>query len=48
MLEAGRVADVLVLDAGPLVGTGNLRRIRAVIRRGTWHEREELRARLPD
>ena len=43
-IEADRHADLLVLDADPLAAVANLRSIRAVVRRGTWHERQELRA----
>jgi imidazolonepropionase-like amidohydrolase len=44
VLEAGRIADALILDANPLARSSNFRRIQAIVRRGTWHERSQLRA----
>jgi imidazolonepropionase-like amidohydrolase len=38
----GAVADLVVLDADPLAGIGNVRRIALVVRRGEIHTREEL------
>ncbi|HEX9940066.1 MAG TPA: amidohydrolase family protein [Longimicrobium sp.] len=41
-LEAGKLADLVVLDADPLVPLGNLRRVRLVARGGEIWTREEL------
>jgi imidazolonepropionase-like amidohydrolase len=41
-LEAGKLADLVVLDADPLVSLGNLRRVRLVARGGEIWTREEL------
>ena len=41
-LEAGKLADLLVLDADPLADIANLRRIRHVIKDGRLVDRESL------
>ena len=41
-VEAGKIADLLVLEADPSGGVENLRRLRMVIRAGVVHERSEL------
>lgn len=46
VVERGRLADLLVLDADPLIDILNLRRIRAVVLNGRLIEREELDASL--
>jgi imidazolonepropionase-like amidohydrolase len=38
----GSVADLVVLDADPLAGIANVRRISLVIRQGRIHQRTEL------
>lgn len=45
-LDPGKVADLLVLDANPLVAIANTRRIRAVVRWGHVIEADELRGML--
>ena len=45
-LEAGKVADLVVLDANPLVAIANTRRIQAVVRRGRLIEAAALRLML--
>ena len=47
-IEAGRVADLLVLDANPLDDIRNTRRIAAVYLRGVEVDRAALRARWTD
>jgi imidazolonepropionase-like amidohydrolase len=42
----GRDADLLLLDANPLQGISNTRRIHGVMLRGRWYPAHELRARL--
>ncbi len=41
-VEAGKVADLLVLDADPSVDIGNFRKLRQVIRAGVVHDRSDL------
>lgn len=41
-VEAGRIADLLVLDADPLADVRNIRRIALVVRRGVVHQRSDL------
>ena len=41
-LEAGKLADLVVLDADPLAAVSNLRRVRLVARGGEIWTREEL------
>lgn len=41
-VEAGRVADLVLLDANPIDAIGNTRRIRAVVRGGTVLDRAAL------
>ncbi|HEX9632327.1 MAG TPA: amidohydrolase family protein [Gemmatimonadales bacterium] len=41
-VTAGAVADLVVLDADPLTGVRNVRRIALVVRRGEIYTREEL------
>jgi hypothetical protein len=45
-LEPGRVADLVVLEANPLIAIANTRRIHAVIRRGRLLEAVALRSML--
>ena len=45
-LEPGKVADLVVLDANPLIDIANTRRIRAVVRRGRLIEAAALRLML--
>lgn len=45
-VEAGKTADLVLLDGNPLESIENVRRIRAVVVRGTVLDREELDARL--
>lgn len=47
-LEAGKVADVLVLDANPLQDIGATRKIRGVISRGQLYDRARLDKILAD
>lgn len=42
-LEPGKVADLVLLDADPLVDIANARRIHAVMRAGRLHDRADLR-----
>ncbi len=42
-IEAGKVADLVVLAADPTRAAANLRRIEIVVRAGTLHDREDLR-----
>jgi imidazolonepropionase-like amidohydrolase len=44
-VEAGKVADLLVLDADPSADIANFRKLRQVIRAGVVHDRSDL---LPD
>jgi imidazolonepropionase-like amidohydrolase len=41
-LEAGKRADLVVLDADPIADLGNIQRVRFVMRNGTLHPRERL------
>ncbi|HEU4996961.1 MAG TPA: amidohydrolase family protein [Gemmatimonadaceae bacterium] len=41
-IARGRVADLVLLDADPLVDIGNTRRIAAVLLRGTLYQRKDL------
>lgn len=41
-LEAGKLADFVVIDGDPLARIGDARRIEAVVRGGVWLEREDL------
>jgi imidazolonepropionase-like amidohydrolase len=41
-LEAGKRADLVVLDADPLAKVANFRRVRLVMRNGALHQRAEL------
>jgi imidazolonepropionase-like amidohydrolase len=41
-VEAGKRADLVVLDADPLADIGNARRVRLVVRNGTLYRRAEL------
>lgn len=45
-LEPGCVADAVLLDADPLIDISNTRRIRGVLRAGSWLDRSALDARL--
>ena len=45
-VEAGRDADLVLLDANPLDDIGNSRRVHGVMLRGEWHPRAELEKRL--
>ena len=44
----GRLADLVVLDADPLVDIANTRQISAVMSRGVLHERAALDGMLAD
>jgi imidazolonepropionase-like amidohydrolase len=41
-VEAGKRADLVVLDADPLADIANARRVRLVVRNGTLYRRAEL------
>ena len=41
-LEPGKRADLVILDADPLVDIGNASRIHAVVKRGHWIEQDSL------
>jgi imidazolonepropionase-like amidohydrolase len=45
-VEAGRDADLVLLDANPLVDISNSRRIHGVLLRGVWHPARELNEKL--
>lgn len=45
-VEAGRRADLLLLEANPLQNLANLRRLAGVMARGRWYPAEELTERL--
>ena len=42
-VETGKIADLVILRADPTEGARNLRRIEAVVRAGTVHDRDDLR-----
>ena len=46
LVEAGREADLVLLDANPLVDVGNSRRIHGVMLRGAWYGPSDLAALL--
>lgn len=46
-VEAGKLADLVVLDASPLADVRNLARIRAVVKDGVPHTPEEILAPTP-
>lgn len=46
IVAVGRDADLVLLDANPLLDIGNSRRIHGVVLRGTWHSAAELEKRL--
>ncbi len=41
-VETGKAADLVLLDANPIESVGNLHKINAVIRAGSYHSKEEL------
>ena len=41
-IDAGKLADLVVLDANPLADIANTRRIRAVVANGRLYRREDL------
>jgi imidazolonepropionase-like amidohydrolase len=43
-LEAGKTADLIVVEADPTKDIANLRRLRFVMRAGVLHSLDELRA----
>lgn len=45
MLDSGKLADFLILDANPLTRIGNLRRVRTIVLGGVLHDRSTLDAR---
>jgi imidazolonepropionase-like amidohydrolase len=45
-IEAGKRADLLLLEANPLTDIANVSKINGVMLRGKWHSRESLDARL--
>ncbi len=47
-IEVGKIADLLLLDANPLDQIENTQRIRAVIKDGHWHDRDQLDAWLQE
>jgi imidazolonepropionase-like amidohydrolase len=47
-IGAGRVADIVVLGANPLVNVGNVRKVEGVVHGGRYHDRRSLDARLSD
>jgi imidazolonepropionase-like amidohydrolase len=47
-IEVGKLADLVLLDANPLVDIGNTRRIRAVVADGRLYGRPELDRLLAD
>lgn len=46
LVEVGRAADLVLLDANPLEDIGNSRRIHGVMVRGQWYSRRDLDDRL--
>ena len=47
-IAGGKVADLVVLDADPLVDIANTKKIRAVVSRGTFYDRAALDRLLED
>lgn len=45
-VEPGRIADLVLLDADPLVDVAHLGAIAGVVRDGRWHDRSDLDRRL--
>jgi len=45
-VEAGREADLVLLDSNPLVNISNTRRVHGVMLRGRWYSANELEKRL--
>ena len=45
-IEVGREADLVLLDANPLVDIDNTRRVHGVMLRGHWHSPADLKQRL--
>jgi imidazolonepropionase-like amidohydrolase len=45
-IEAGKRADLILLDANPLEDIGNVRRSAGVMVRGQWLDRAEIDRRL--
>jgi len=43
-LEKGKSAERIVVEADPTKDVANLRRLRAVMRAGAWHDQKDLRA----
>jgi imidazolonepropionase-like amidohydrolase len=43
-IEAGKIADLLLLDADPLQDIRNARQIARVMQAGRWVDRDALRA----
>lgn len=43
-LEAGKRADILILDENPLGNLQNLRKVHAVVKAGTWYDPPELKS----
>ncbi len=48
VVAVGLGADLILLDANPLINIGNTRRIHGVMLRGRWHSSTELEKRLSD
>lgn len=46
IVAVGRDADLVLLDANPILDIGNSRRIHGVVLRGTWYSASELEGRL--
>jgi imidazolonepropionase-like amidohydrolase len=45
-IEAGKIADLVLLDANPLVNINNMRLIRGVVANGRWFDDRARRALL--